>query len=254
MKSLCTKGIIYFSLALLVVGAAACTQSKPQVPTPTLIPLANDTLVPAGNETQAAPSAGTETPIDNATLVPPPNQTPEAPPAAETPGAEVTPIIVEPTLLPTPTTAGENNQPPPVEQPTATNGGTSSSGACTNPYTVQPGEWFYAIARKCGVSPQELLNANPTLNPNILHPGQVINMPGGGSAGGGGGSPPPSDNGQQAPPPPSTGGCTNPYVVQRGDTLNSIARKCGTTVNALMSSNNIPSPDYIFPGQQITIP
>src|SRR5581483_8662651 len=170
----------------------------------TLIPLANATLVPAGNATPVVPSAGTETPIDNATLIPPPNETPSG---GETPGAEVTPIIVEPTLLPTPTTAGENNQPPPVEQPTATTGGTTTGGACTNPYTVQPGEWFYAIARKCGVSPQELLNANPTLNPNILRPGQVLNMPGG-SAGGGGGSPPPSGNEQQ-PPPPNTGNCTN---------------------------------------------
>ncbi|MBI4670699.1 MAG: LysM peptidoglycan-binding domain-containing protein [Chloroflexi bacterium] len=263
MKSLCTKGILYFSLALLVVAAVACTQSKPAAPTPTLVPLANETIViPSGNESPVAP-AGNQTPVDSATLVPlPADQTPVAPPGdatpvpppLETPGANVTPIIVEPTLLPTPTTVGDSGQPSVQPTPGVPGGDTGAqpTGACSNPYVVQPGEWFYAIARKCGVTPQALLAANPGMNPNLLRPGQQLNMPGGTS---GGGAPPPAQptdtTGGTQPP---SGSCSNPYVVQRGDTLYSIAQKCGTTVAALQQANGIPAPEYIFPGQQLRIP
>lgn len=263
MKSLCTKGILYFSLALLIVVAAACTQSKPPAPTPTLVPLANDTIVaPSGSESPGAPAGG-QTPVDNATLVPlPGDQTPGAapsgnatlvPPPLETPGANVTPIIVEPTLFPTPTTVGEAGQPSAQPTPGAPGSDTGQpTGACSNPYIVLPGEWFYAIARKCGVTPQSLLAANPGMNPNVLRPGQQLNMPGGTS---GGGAPPPAQptetTGGTQPP---SGGCANPYVVQRGDTLYSIAQKCGTTVAAIQQANGIPSPEYIFPGQQLRIP
>jgi LysM repeat protein len=100
------------------------------------------------------------------------------------------------------------------------------------------------------VTPQALLAANPGLDPSILRPGQTLNIPGGGAPPS---QPPPStDGGQQ--PPPASGTCSNPYTVQAGDTLNSIARACGTTVEALQQANNIPAPDYIFPGQQLTIP
>jgi LysM repeat protein len=251
MKSLCTKGMVYFLLALLVVGAAACTQSKPQVPTPTLVPLANETLIiPA--ETPLAPL---QTPgiIDNATLVSPPigGETPIAPPLDQTPAGEVTPIIVEPTLLPTPTTVGDTGQPSQPIVATAIPGSeTGEPGACTSPYTVQAGEWFYAIARKCGVSPQALLEANPNLNPNVLHPGQTINMPGGGSAP----PPQPSGGGADQPPPSGGGECTNPYIVQAGDTLFSIAQRCGTSVDAIWAANDLASPNEISPGQELTIP
>lgn len=262
MKSYYTKGILYLSLVLLVVFAAACTQSKPAVPTPTLVPLANDPLVAPttqGQEGQPTPIIVDAIPTsqtgENPTLVPPPTGN-ETPLAGETPAAptdgQPTPIIVEPTLLPTPTTVGDVGQP---AQATAVPGSDStsqqpSSGACTNPYTVKPGEWFYLIARNCGVSPEALLAANPGMNPSVLVPGQTLTIPGGGST-----QPqqPPSDGGQSQPPPAS-GSCSNPYVVQSGDTLNSIARACGTTAAALQAANNIPSPDYIFPGQQLTIP
>jgi len=242
---------------------AACTQSKPSVPTPTLVPLGggNETLVaPSGNETPAAPDATLVVPPGgDQTTVPGGDQTPIAPVGGDqTPNApegQVTPIIGEPTLLPTPTTVGDTGQPSqpnqPAGQPTASTG---ASGTCSNPYTVQPGDWFYAIARKCGVSPQALLAANPGMNPNVLRPGQTLNMP----AGSGGGAPPPPPSSGGATPPPSTGGgsgsCSNPYTVQRGDTLYSIAQRCGTTAAALHAANNIPAPEYIFPGQQLRIP
>lgn len=250
MKSLCTRGILYFTLALLVIAAAACTQSRPAVPTPTLIPLANETIVappeqptPIIIEGQPTASGG------NPTLVPPPvgNETTVPPVGGETPIVpqdNITPVIVEPTLLPTPTTVGDTGQP--VATPEAGGQQPPAGGACSNPYTVQPGDWLYKIARNCGITYEQLVAANPGITLRPLFAGQKLNMPAGSA---GGNQPPPTaETGGQQPP---SGGCSNPYVVQRGDTLYSIARKCGTTAARLQQLNGIPVPDYIFPGQQL---
>lgn len=44
------------------------------------------------------------------------------------------------------------------------------------------------------------------------------------------------------------------YVVRSGDTLYSIARRFGTTVQAIAQLNNISNPSRIFAGQQLLIP
>lgn len=45
-------------------------------------------------------------------------------------------------------------------------------------YTVQPGDTMYQIARRTGVSLESLISANPSVtNPNLIFPGQVINIP-----------------------------------------------------------------------------
>lgn len=44
------------------------------------------------------------------------------------------------------------------------------------------------------------------------------------------------------------------YTVQRGDTLTAIAKKYGTTVEALVASNGIKNKNLIYTGQVLTIP
>jgi nucleoid-associated protein YgaU len=44
------------------------------------------------------------------------------------------------------------------------------------------------------------------------------------------------------------------YVVQSGDTLNSIARQFNTTVEAIVAANNIQDPDNLLVGTPLTIP
>lgn len=44
------------------------------------------------------------------------------------------------------------------------------------------------------------------------------------------------------------------YVVQLGDTLNSIARQFNTTVEAIVAANNIQNPDALLVGTTLTIP
>ena len=54
----------------------------------------------------------------------------------------------------------------------------------------------------------------------------------------------------QGPAPPGT----RLYVVQRGDTLFSIARRFGTTVSVLQTLNGIENADYIRVGQVLRVP
>lgn len=229
MNSTCTKGVFLLGLAFLLIGAAACTQAKPSVPTPTLVPL-NQTpvLIASTPEVTSAP-VGTAPASTSAAI------TPEL-----TAGAS-TAVPVEPTLLPTPTSGIATSAPQPAAtQAPSTSGGTTTGGACSSKYTVQGGDWAYQIARKCGISYQALVAANPGVNLATVYAGQVLNIPGGGSAPSGG----------------TSGGGTSgrTYVVQRGDTLFSIATRFGTTVAALASLNGISDPSSIFVGQTLKIP
>jgi LysM repeat protein len=111
--------------------------------------------------------------------------------------------------------------------------------AATGPvtHTVQQGEWLYNIARKYNISPYAIIQANPSVNPNRLYPGQVLTIPG-----------------STPSPAPVPGTCGSPYTVQPGDTVYSIARKCGKTPFAIIAANNLPNPNFIFAGQKLQIP
>ena len=45
-------------------------------------------------------------------------------------------------------------------------------------YCIQPGDTFYQLAQRMGGTCEELIQANPTLNPNYLQVGQIIVLPG----------------------------------------------------------------------------
>jgi LysM repeat protein len=118
--------------------------------------------------------------------------------------------------------------------PTATPGGSTPTTSATS-YTVQKGEWLYSIARKLNLSVQAIQGANPGVNLNLLLPGQVINLPGGGTA--------------------STSTATGKtHVVKAGETLYSIAVQYGTTPYAIQLKNRLANPNFIYPGQTLTLP
>lgn len=100
-------------------------------------------------------------------------------------------------------------------------------------YTVQRGDNLSRIAARYGSSVQAIKNANG-LYSSVIQPGQVLFIPTGG--GGGGGS------------------CAQTHIVQRGDTLSSIARWYGVSVHQLVAANNIPNPSRIYVGQRLCIP
>ncbi|MDX2075357.1 MAG: LysM domain-containing protein [bacterium] len=55
-------------------------------------------------------------------------------------------------------------------------------------------------------------------------------------------------------PTPTTCVSGSTYIVQRGDTLYRIATRCGVTLDALASRNNIVNRNRIFTGQRLIIP
>lgn len=44
-------------------------------------------------------------------------------------------------------------------------------------YVIQPGDTLYKIAQMYGVSVQDIINANPNVNPYNLYVGQIIQVP-----------------------------------------------------------------------------
>jgi LysM repeat protein len=107
---------------------------------------------------------------------------------------------------------------------------------CANgsPYTVQPGDNFYAIAQRHHISLDALLAANPGVNPDRLQVGQQICIP-------------------TAPPPPTT--CPGPtYTIRPGDTLYRLAQSHGTTVEAIISANPGINPNALRVGQVLCLP
>jgi LysM repeat protein len=100
-------------------------------------------------------------------------------------------------------------------------------------HIVQWGESLTSIARRYGISITDIVQANGITNPDYIYAGQRLVIPTG-----------------AAPPPP---GPTGTYVVQRGDTLTGIARRFGTTVNAILALNRILDPNLIYVGQCLRI-
>jgi LysM repeat protein len=105
---------------------------------------------------------------------------------------------------------------------------------CGATYTVQRGDYLTKIARTCGVSYSDLLNANPTIiNPSKIYPGMVLDIP--------------------STTIPVTGSHPAIYTVQKGETLFSIAQQFGLTVDDLRKANsNLGS--TISVGQVLNIP
>lgn len=97
-------------------------------------------------------------------------------------------------------------------------------------YVVQRGDTLSSIARRYNISVQTLMSYNG-LNSTTIYVGQRLAIPGS------------SDPGPVYP---------TVYVVQRGDTLSSIARRFDTTVQALMQVNKLSS-TTIYVGQRLTI-
>ena len=102
-------------------------------------------------------------------------------------------------------------------------------------YTVQKGETLYQIARSQSTTVEALTKANPTINPQRLHPGEVLRLPS---------SPPPpaisaptpspSPISQTKPTPP-----TEWVRIKKGDSLAKIARENNLTITDLQRWNRL---------------
>ena len=103
----------------------------------------------------------------------------------------------------------------------------------TNTYIVQRGDSLYSISMAYGVSVDDLKRAN-NLTTDVLTIGQLLTIP--------------------TDIESSNGGTTsNLYVVQKGDSLWSIANRFGVSINAIRMMNNLNS-DVLSIGQTLIIP
>jgi LysM repeat protein len=128
-----------------------------------------------------------------------------------------------------------------------------AAGAADGVHVVQSGETLGLIAAQYGTSVDTLAEANGLSDPNYLFVGQELIIPGAGgttaSTGGGGGG----SAGTSAPAPAASSSGTT-YTVETGDTLFGIAGRFGTSVTAIAEANGLSDPNYIYVGQQLTIP
>ncbi len=94
-------------------------------------------------------------------------------------------------------------------------------------YTVQNGDSLFLVAKRYGTTAGAIKSANG-LSSDWIYPGQRLTVPGGSGSG-------------------------TRYTVATGDTLFLIARRFGTSVDALKNANKLWS-NSIYPGQVLYIP
>lgn len=109
-------------------------------------------------------------------------------------------------------------------------------------HVVAYGETLYSIARKYGVTPQALANANGITTRSWVYAGQRLMIPGSG----GGTSAAPEAAAQVSP--------SGIYLVRAGDTLYSVSRQFGVPVQTIAAANDIPPNGFLYTGWQLKIP
>ena len=97
-------------------------------------------------------------------------------------------------------------------------------------YTVKRGDTLSEIARDHNVSLSDVIELNELSNPDLIHPGETILIPG------------------------VDGSVEQVHVVDKGETLNEIASAYGASASAIVSANSLANPNLILPGQEVLIP
>ena len=109
-----------------------------------------------------------------------------------------------------------------------------SSRQYRNVYVVQRGDTLSSIARRFNTSVDRLVKINNIKNPNLIYPGEVLEIEGSISS---------SDNEEYR----------RLYVVQKGDTLSSIAEKFKTTEENLIKKNDLKNNNHVYENQVIRL-
>jgi len=115
-------------------------------------------------------------------------------------------------------------------------GSTYGSFAQSTAYTVQPGDTFYLISKRFGVSLTELMKANNASESTIIYPGNKLTIPS-------------QTQGSSGQPPAS-----QVHTVQSGDTFYLLSKKYNVNLSDLMKANNATSSTILYIGQKLIIP
>lgn len=105
---------------------------------------------------------------------------------------------------------------------TIKNGAKPVKNTNTSFYVVKPGDSWWNIAAKHGLSMYTLASRNGKTIHTVIHPGDKLTI---------------------------SGQTSRTYTVSRGDTLSGIAGRLGVSVSALAARNNISNPNRIYVGQ-----
>ena len=114
-------------------------------------------------------------------------------------------------------------------------------------YTVQKGDTYYSISKKYNITLQELYDANGIEAGAVLKVGQVLKIPGKAS----------SEKAATTSTSKTSSTSTvktKEYQVVSGDTLYSISKKFGTTVDNLRSLNGLDEKSVLKVGQVLKVP
>lgn len=107
---------------------------------------------------------------------------------------------------------------------TIKNGAKPVKNTNTSFYVVRPGDSWWSIAAKYGLSMYTLAERNGKTIYTVIHPGDKLTI---------------------------SGQTSRTYTVRRGDTLSSIASRLGTSVSSLASRNHISNINWIYIGQRL---
>ena len=140
-------------------------------------------------------------------------------------------------------------------------GATPQSAVTLSPdvYEVQPGDYWYGIAKKLNVDVNALWAANNANAKTLLLPGKRLAVPKPGDAAGlqppaAGGSG--TETGSTAAPAPTLapGSAPGSYQIVPGDYWIGIAKKLNVSLNALLQANGATTSTVLIPGKYLKVP
>ncbi|MGH9247463.1 MAG: LysM peptidoglycan-binding domain-containing protein [Acidimicrobiales bacterium] len=111
--------------------------------------------------------------------------------------------------------------------------------ADTGRHTVRQGETLAGIARRYGTTTAAIAQTNGIANPNLIIEGTTLVIP---------------DAAASAPAAGGGSAAGTTHTVRPGETLGRIARRYGTTIDAISQANAITDTYVIAIGLQLTIP
>ena len=106
-----------------------------------------------------------------------------------------------------------------------------------DPVVVRPGDTLTSIARRSGVSIEQIVQVNRLADPNRIYVGQQLRL----------------EDAPETGAAPTSGGEVV-HVVRRGETTWGIALHYGVTVSAIAAANQMADPGRIFAGTRLVIP
>jgi len=238
------------AVSALVTQTATATQTQTVQPTESSTPNPTPTPATPTPTPQPSPSPATPTPTPTASPSPTPQvaQTPQTPATHVVAAGETLSSISATYNVPVHLIALANDLSDADVIAAGTtlyipdaNGRLPDSAPNLGVHEVQAGESLSSIASSFGVSTQNLMYANDISDPDYIQVGEVLIIPRG-------------DVAPPAPPPAPTPAAQTTYTVEAHDTLYSIAKRFGVSIESIMAANGLTDRTYIWTGEVLIIP